>query len=168
MNEQENRTCRGLAENGTNCRYAIQPGKNCCTKSHADMENYTEHQFNNLELCKRCPRPRWRYLGEQKMCNNCYAKYAAKICKGKRKNGASCTLTTTNNNNFCDRNHGYMNDYTNEMCNDLKKCSGCLRMIYRGHFQNNSKTCNDCQSRSGNVRKIERTKNTKSAKKKIV
>ena len=75
IKREEKQTCRGLAQDGSKCRYAVIDGNNCCLRSHSDMENYTEEQFNNLQLCKKCTRPRWRYLGDRNMCENCYQKH---------------------------------------------------------------------------------------------
>jgi hypothetical protein len=67
LKRQEKQTCRGKKENGEPCTYAVEDGKNCCKRAHADMEDYTEEMFENQQLCKSVKwhkRPRWRYFGE--------------------------------------------------------------------------------------------------------
>lgn len=153
----ENIRCRALAENGSRCKYKVINNNQCCTRCHADMENYTDEMFANLKLCKNCPRPRWRYFPDSDRCFSCQKK--RNICMGKQKNGNPCKKSVMGNNRFCMRNHKYMETYTNDMLNNLKKCSGCNREIYAGYFNEDLKTCIDCQSKCENNRKKQRKYN---------
>lgn len=50
-------------------------------------------------------------------------------CLGKDRNKDSCRNNQLDETNFC-KFHQYMNDYTNEMLNNLTLCSGCKKMYY--------------------------------------
>ena len=54
-----------------------------------------------------------------------------------------CHLHAKDGNKYCERNHKYMETYTDEMAASVKQCTGCKRNIFTGHFNNNGKTCND-------------------------
>ena len=45
LKRQEKQTCRGLSSDRTPCRYAVEDGKNCCTRAHTELENYTENKY---------------------------------------------------------------------------------------------------------------------------
>lgn len=156
---QEKQLCRGISEDGSACRYAIQEGKRFCTRSHSDMEDYTEEMLENLQLCKSCPRSRWRYFGGSDRCESCQAKQPNQLqiyCQGTEKGSDKrCRLKVKPNKRFCERNHKYMEDYTDEMMDDLATCTGCKRSIYSGYF-NGLSTCKDCQDRCAKNRVVQR------------
>lgn len=153
LKRQENQTCRGISEDKTKCRYQVEPGKKCCTRAHADMENYTDEMFENLRECIYCPRLRWRYLIDDKYCSNCDKKY----CKGKEKQSdVRCRLKCAPNSSYCPRNHSYMNGYTDEMLRNLKECSSCKRRLCSDAFDNGNSTCKECRERGAMNRAKER------------
>jgi len=159
LKRQQKQTCRGIAENKSGCRYAVEDGKQCCKRSHADMEDYTDEMFENLQLCKHCPRPRWRYFGDNDRCDNCQKEennnHEEEFCMGTQKSdGKPCRNKIVNGNRFCLRNHAYMENYTDDMMDNLKKCSGCLRLVYNGHFLNDSIQCMECQKRGEGNRAV--------------
>ena len=76
-----------------------------------------------------------------------------------------CHLHAKDGNKYCERNHKYMETYTDEMASSVKQCTGCKRNIFTGHFNNNGKTCNDCVERSRKNREKDRIKNADQKKK---
>ena len=154
VKRQEKQTCRSKAENGENCRYEVKEGKNCCSK-HADMEDYTDEMFENLKLCKHCPRPRWKFLGDGDKCQQCQDK---RYCHAKQRSGIACRNKVVDGNKFCLRNHKYMENYTEEMLNNLKNCPGCHQNRYVGEFKKTNTQCNSCLERNAQNRKIAKEK----------
>jgi len=77
---------------------------------------------------------------------------------GKEKNeDKPCRLYPAEGKRFCHRNHGYMENYTDEMLQNLKRCSGCGLDRYIGHFEKNANTCNIvCRPRGEKNRKKKR------------
>ena len=63
-------------------------------------------------------------------------------CKGKNRQLENCDSPVIEGTRFCE-NHQYMKDYTDEMLNNLKICSGCSNSDYL----NNLKTCARCLKR---------------------
>lgn len=65
------------------------------------MENYTDDMFNNLKLCKRCPRPRWRYFPDSDRCETFQSKGKVILYMGKEKDGETpCRLNTVKGKNI--------------------------------------------------------------------
>jgi len=165
---QAMQTCRGLANDGSSCRYAVESGKKCCAKSHSDMENYTEDEFANQRKCTKCPRPRWRYLKSRNMCDECYKKYAGTLCSALQNNnsGEFCLLTKDGDKKYCNRNHGHLNTYTEDQMNNLKKCPSCKRMVCAEDIPGEYKTCESrCRFNAEKMREKERNKEHKICKK---
>jgi hypothetical protein len=64
-------------------------------------------------------------------------------CVGKDKDKKSCKNDCINDNKFC-KFHQYMNDYTENMLNNLTLCKTCRKMRY---FEGELKTCEHCIKR---------------------
>lgn len=161
LKRQEKQICRGLTEDRKQCRNIVEDGKQCCNRSHADMENYTDEMFENVKKCKFCPRPRWRYFEGFDRCSKCQEKLITsgiKFCMGEQQNGQQCRIKVTDGKRFCLRNHSYMEEYTDAMLNDLKRCKSCRQKIYAGYFSGENKTCNNCVKRGEKNREITREK----------
>lgn len=160
LEHQENR-CPGKSEDGTYCRYLVKEGYVCCTRAHSDMEKYTQEMFDNMQICKTCPRPRWRYLIDNKYCEKCNLVY----CLGRDSDGGRCRLKKGVNLNYCSRNHAFMNEYTPEMIQNLKYCKGCKKWRYEGHFDGNMLCSVVCQKRGKFNRDKKRDLDKKTKKK---
>lgn len=160
LKRQEKQTCLGLAEDGTKCTYQVADGFKCCSRAHGDMENYIDHMFENLQLCKSCPRPRWRYFGDLDRCGKCQNNRNTIYCSGLESDGNRCHLKKASGKRFCARNHSYMEDYTEDMQQkeNLKYCKGCKKWRYFGHFGNNATCTVVCQKRGDLNRSKQREK----------
>jgi hypothetical protein len=153
LKRQEKQTCRGLAIDGSKCKYEVEENKNCCSRQHSDMEDYTDDMFANLQLCKKCGSRRWRYFGETDRCANCQEKQHNEIdtiCLGLQGDGKRCTNKKAPKKNYCAISHSYMDDYTDEMKANTVLCKGCKKYRYIGHFEGN-KTCNICRERKKKI-----------------
>ena len=64
-------------------------------------------------------------------------------CLGKDRNNDPCRNSQINESKFC-KYHLYMNDYTEEMFNNLILCSSCKKMYYII----GGKVCNNCKNRA--------------------
>ena len=64
-------------------------------------------------------------------------------CLSKDCNDENCRNHSIKTTLFC-RSHQYMNEYTDEMINNTRKCSGCKKHKY---FIDDSKTCQSCKDR---------------------
>lgn len=62
-------------------------------------------------------------------------------CQGFDKKGENCRLKVDDGKKFCNRNHSYLEDYTQEMIDNSKKCSSCRNT----KIINNGKICDDCK-----------------------
>lgn len=65
-------------------------------------------------------------------------------CLAKDRNNNACRNRQINDTRFC-KLHQYMNDYTDTMLEQLKLCSGCLKMYYMENSEYLS--CDQCRSR---------------------
>jgi len=63
-------------------------------------------------------------------------------CLAKDRNKDSCRNNQLDESTFC-KFHQYMNDYTDEMLNNLTLCSGCKKM----HYMTEGKQCDKCKKR---------------------
>ena len=64
-----------------------------------------------------------------------------KICNGITFNGNKCNKKCLNsNNNYCIIHH-YMNEYTEDMLNNMKKCNKCFKYKFM-----ENKTCIQCET----------------------
>lgn len=69
-------------------------------------------------------------------------------CLGKDRNKNECRNHAIGETKFC-KFHDYMSNYTNDMIQNTKLCSGCKKMTY---LEDNEKTCNKCRERTKNNR----------------
>ena len=120
-------------------------------KGHQYMKDYTDKMLNELKICSRCKY--CHYSESNKTCDRCLSNKKEKENEEKQKKILciikDCKFEKISDNKYCD-NHQYMIDYTDEMLNNLKKCSGCKRL----HFLENMKTCDDCRNRSSKTKII--------------
>lgn len=63
-------------------------------------------------------------------------------CLGKDRNKDSCRNNQLDKSKFC-KFHQYMDDYTEDMLNNLTLCSGCKKM----HYMTEGKQCDKCKKR---------------------
>lgn len=73
-------------------------------------------------------------------------------CLSKDRNDKCCRFAVITDTRFC-KNHQYMNDYTDEMLTQTTLCSGCKKMYY---MDGDTKTCDNCKTRTKAVRVITR------------
>jgi len=66
-------------------------------------------------------------------------------CLAKDRNNKGCRNNKIGDTRFC-KLHQYMNDYTDTMLENLKLCSGCLKMYYM--VNSNYLSCEGCRSRA--------------------
>jgi hypothetical protein len=117
------------------------------------MEEYTDDMFENVQKCIYCPRPRWRYLIDGKYCEKCDKNY----CNGLEADKKRCRLKKSKDKLFCNRNHSYMEDYTQAMIDNQKLCTGCKKWRYKNHFEDDHITCEIvCQKRKKHNRDKQR------------
>jgi hypothetical protein len=120
---------------------------------HRYMKDYTDKMLNELKICSRCKY--CHYSESNKTCDRCLYNKKEKENEEKQKKILciikDCKFEKISDNKYCD-NHQYMIDYTDEMLNNLKKCSGCKRL----HFLENMKTCDDCRNRSSKTKIIKK------------
>ena len=116
------------------------------SESYDDTENDdSKNDFiDNTELNKLVSNEKQTCSDLSKTKEKCDSIY----CTGLGSNGERCHLKKVSGKNYCNRNHGYMEEYTEEMIKNLKYCKGCKKWRYAGHFGNNA-TCEVvCQARA--------------------
>ena len=122
-------------------------------KGHQYMKDYTDEMLNELKICSRCKY--CHYSKSNKTCDRCLSNKKEKENEEKQKKILcvikDCKFEKISDNKYCN-NHQYMRDYTDEMLNNLKKCSGCKRL----HYLEDMKTCDDCRNRSSKTKIIKK------------
>jgi hypothetical protein len=127
-----------------------------------EILNGTNIEYKNCGHCKH-----W-HNEETAMCLSCLGYYneqnkkkklkKGKLCKGMQKNGEPCNKTSINDTLYC-YDHKYMINYTQDMLDNMRYCTGsCKRYIYiEGEF----KSCQYCRDRGKNDREIARKEKVK-------
>jgi hypothetical protein len=123
-------------------KYKVIEDENYCNY-HIDLKSLSEEEILKSHKCVRCPRV---VFDDNKRCIVCIS--ASKIKRStpqelKCSFVDGCIFNKTENSNFCDK-HAYLKNYTQEMLNNLKKCSGCKRKIL---IPDGFKTCEKCMNR---------------------
>lgn len=70
-------------------------------------------------------------------------------CKGLSEDGSKCRMSVNENKQCCLRVHSDMEDYTDDMFNNLKKCTFCSRPRWR--YFPASDRCIDCQNKQTDI-----------------
>jgi hypothetical protein len=151
--------CSGIFESREQCNRNVTFVGDYCT-THQYFLNFTEADIEDIEsgeekfkVCGRCKH--W-HNGKNVNCVNCVektingrrAKRTKEItCAGKARSGNNCSRKPVDGSDFCE-NHSYMHDYTEDMLENLTKCSGCNMMYYFGDGQ---LTCTGCKTRKKNA-----------------
>lgn len=151
--KDENLICTGRASRTktyNKCkRKKIDDTKYC--ETHQYLLEFTEDEQKDINLgnigklvnvCGGCNK--WNNNKETK-CDIC----KPKKCKGIDRNSDKCRNNARKNLTTCTY-HTYMEDYTCEQLNNLKKCNGCHKMYYFtekeiSNSKNGNPHCNNCK-----------------------
>jgi len=115
--------------------------------SEMDICMRCKHFVKKLETkreCLKCTDSRKQYGKKKKR------KLLDKKCEWLNRHDKRCVFKKINDTNYC-KNHQYVNNYTQEMKDNSKKCVGCVKYKYFENFN----TCNECRKRSSKNRIIE-------------
>jgi hypothetical protein len=132
-------------------KYIVVENENYCLY-HIELKLLNDDEIKKGHKCSRCPR---LVFDDNKRCSHCIS-----ISKLKRSTPQElkcmfrdgCIFNKKEGLNYCDK-HKYMQDYTEEMLNNLKLCSGCKKKVL---LQDGLKTCEKCLLRSKNNKQSEK------------
>lgn len=139
-------------------KYKVVENENYC-KFHTNLKLLNEEEIIKSHKCIRCPR---LIFNDNKRCDECIEsskKLRSTPPELKCMFRDGCIFNKKIGLNYCDK-HKYLQDYTEEMLNNLKMCSGCKKKVL---LKNGLKTCDKCLLRSKNNKLSEKNKdlNTK-------
>jgi hypothetical protein len=112
-NNKMKNICKGINSKKERCNKVALKGERFCTQH---LEKYKDYTYEELEKL-----------------------YDSK-CRGIVRDGSKCIRIKINGTDFC-KWHQYMNDYTDEMLQNLTSCGTCKKMYYLVDY----KTCEKCR-----------------------
>lgn len=167
--QKETNLCQGIVcERNTQCKRTTV---DIYCHLHEYMSSFTNDQIQLIKdgkafMCSSCCRWKFTRVG----CNNCREKNAKEsaikkeskiMCLGiEKKSDEKCQFNIIEGTKYC-KNHQYMNDYTDEQKNNLKKCSNC------GHHKyiiGDYNTCEKCRLNGEKQRNKQKLKKDKMEK----